>query len=167
MVPDEAESPEGLQGRCAVPQHDGVPTDTNAEAFWILQFVDRHHHRNAGPTQHPKQPATSRTKGVADFSAAPSGLPPSCKERSRERPLRNACLPSQGRFRGGAPAPPSGRHCRPTRPAWIDNSLKQKALAWIRVFRGSRQASVARVRIMFRQACFPETTGVRCFAGET
>ena len=70
-------------------------------------------------------------------SAGPWAAGPSCKERSRERPPRVACLRKRGPFSGGgAPAPLLFRPSCADRPAQIRNSLLNKALARPRVFRG-------------------------------
>ena len=96
---------EGPQSRCATPRHVRIPTGNNADAFWILQPRDRHHHRNASPPSALERRVINGTAGTADFSDAICRLLPSCKERSRERTLREARLRTRGPFSGGRSRP--------------------------------------------------------------
>ena len=93
-------------------------------------------------------------------------VPPSCKERSRERPLRKARLYTPGPISGGgAPARQSVRPLFAGRTARIANPLPDKALARLRVLRPRRTEGFLGGPNVLRRGIFPATTVRWCCAG--
>ena len=94
---------------------------------------------------------------------------PSCKENSRERPLRKARLRERGPFSGGvAPAPPAVRLCGLGRPARIANRLADSALPYLLLVRANRKSCLDTTPQAVRLAIFPARAGLpSCADGTT